>query len=297
MAKRKPTPKNSFDYDYLVTKLNNAALEDEVVTAYVNHFGLEGDKRDKHDFYTTEILYEFKLDERLVETEGRAHVLAQALYYVRRLANGDIPDKIVPLYICLIDKNEAILTKRSLWREFYENDEYDWDLAPSSPDVRLCKDLSKNTDLKNLTVWDITEFAEYSAFAKQLHKIYDGELELTEADRLPITEGNFETVFALWNKRFGEDVRNGFKSSRYFVADIQEGNSIVVEREGKVLFRLADGDYRPKKIVFEDYQKFWLLYERVTNPDTLRAIIAKTDRFSDVFMVNFSHLCHLPKKP
>ncbi len=287
MAKRKPTPKTSFDYDYLITKLNDARIEEEVVTAYQNHFGLEGDKRDKHDFYTEQVLYEFKLDEALAEPEGRARVLAQALYYVRKLCNGDIEEKTPPPYICLIDKNEAILTKRSVWRDFYENNAYDWDLAPSNPDPKLCKNLAKNQDLKNLIVWDITEFAEYSAFAKQLNKIYAGELELTEADKLPITEENFETVFDLWNKRFGEDVRNGFKSSRYFVADIQEGNSIVVEREGKILFRLADGDYRPKKIVFEDYQKFWLLYERVTNPDTLRAIIAKTDRLTDDFQRRF----------
>ena len=287
MAKRTTTPKYSFDYDYLITKLNSAKIEEEVVTAYQNHFNLEGDKHDNHDFYTAEVLYEFKLDEPLAETEGRARVLAQALYYIRRLANGDISEKTPPPYICLIDKNEAILTKRSLWREFYENDKYDWDLAPSSPDIKLCKDLAKNKDLKNLIVWDILEKEEYSAFAKQLNKIYAGELELVEADKLPITEENFEVVFDLWNKRFGEDVRNGFKSSRYFVADIQEGNSIVVEREGKILFRLSDGDYRPKKIVFEDYQKFWSLYERVTNPDSLRAIIAKSDRLTDDFQRRF----------
>ena len=93
MAKRTTKPKTSFDYDYLITKLNDAKIEEEVVTAYQNHFGLEGDKRDHHDFYTAEVLYEFKLDEPLAETEGRARVLAQALYYVHRLTNGDIPEK------------------------------------------------------------------------------------------------------------------------------------------------------------------------------------------------------------
>ncbi len=69
MAKRKPTAKTSFDYDYLITKLNNAKIEEEVVTAYQNHFGLEGDKRDHHDFYTEQVLYEFKLDEPLAEAD------------------------------------------------------------------------------------------------------------------------------------------------------------------------------------------------------------------------------------
>lgn len=100
-------------------------------------------------------------------------------------------------------------------------------------------------------------------------------------DRKLVTENNFEDVFKYWNEEFGENVQNGTKVSRYFVADIQIGRSQFLESENKVLFKIDETDWREKKILAHDYKHFWSIYEKVHDPAVVRGVLAKIDRLTD----------------
>ena len=78
-------------------------------------------------------------------------MLAQNLYYVRRLKFG-ITDKPIPPMLCLAAQNFAVLSPTIDWKTFYSDDAYDWDLAPSSPDKTLIEALHKSTQLKALQI-------------------------------------------------------------------------------------------------------------------------------------------------
>lgn len=169
------------------------------------------------------------------------------------------------------------------WRDIYLDpaEEFDWDLPPSSPDSKLIAAVRKHGAFKTLQVLNLRTDAEAQAIFEQLSKLLSPQTAFAYGDKKLITEDNFEEVFDYWNEVFGESVRNGFKSSRYFVADIQYGKTQVVADQGKVYFQVGPEDVRIKKILAEDYQRFWNLYEKLTNSDTVRAIVTKIDRLTD----------------
>ncbi|CAF3310622.1 unnamed protein product [Rotaria socialis] len=188
-----PTEINKF-----FSNLQKSKKEEEVKNAYAKFFSLDYNTSDDHDLYTTRVLFEFKADKNFENLKTRSAILAQSLYYVRRLKYGGFIEKPIPPTLCLADVNEAILTETSLWKDFYDdiNEIYDWDLA-------------------------------------------------------------------------------------------QKGNTIFIKEESKVVFQFNAGNTRIKKILSKDYEHFWSLYEKVTNIDTIRAIIAKIDRLSDDTMRRF----------
>jgi hypothetical protein len=68
---------------------------------------------------------------------------------------------------------------------------------------------------------------------------------------------------------------------------VQEGRTFYRKEESKVFFDFGAGDFRAKKILAKDYEYFWSIYERVTNPDVMRGILAKIDRLTDEAMRRF----------
>ena len=260
--------------------LQKANTEEDVKGVFTKHFDIQYDTAGFIDLYTKQVLFEFKFDKNLNNLKHLAVVLAQNLYYVRRLKFG-ITAKPIPPMLCLAAQNFAVLSPTIDWKIFYSDDVYDWDLAPSCPDKNLVEALYKSVQLQALQIYKIDNTTQTVIFAEQLEKRLAGQGEFVFSDKKIITEANFEEVFAYWNEVFGESVRNGFKSSRYFVNDIQAGRSIVDASQGKVLFQLGQGDYKEKKILTKDYEHFWSLYEKVTNPVETRGIIAKIDRLTD----------------
>ncbi len=212
------------------------------------------------------------------------------MYYIRRLKYGSETDKPIPPIICLADANEAVLTETSLWKAFYDDEgrKYDWDLTPSSPDPLLVADIEAVMPARDLHVYDIITETEFTIFAEQLAGHLQSQLRLDIHDKKVITEDNFESVFNYWNKIFGDAVRNGFKNSRYFVSDIQEGNTYFVPVQSRAIFRVGQtGELKEKKILAKDYEHFWGLYQKVTDMDVIRAILAKIDRLTDETMRRF----------
>ncbi|MFY7786871.1 MAG: hypothetical protein ACOVQA_03255, partial [Thermoflexibacteraceae bacterium] len=280
---------SKIDHTKFTNSLLKAKTEEDVKSVYAKLFGIQYDTSDRHDLYTPQVLFEFKYNRNFEAIKTRATVLAQILYYVRKLKFGGYTDKPISPILCLADQKTALLTETVLWKEFYtdEADKYDWDLAPSNPDAVLVKDLSQTALLQNIHLYQLQQAPDFQVFAELLQQYLDPQNKLPLGDKKVITEANFEDIFQYWNNIFGDAVRNGLKTSRYFVTDIQVGNTFFIKEESKVVFQFSNGEARIKKILARDYEYFWSLYEKVTDADIIRAILAKIDRLSDDFMRRF----------
>lgn len=281
---------SSKDTQKFFNAIKKSKTEEDVKNAYAKFFDITYDTSDRHDLYTPKVLFEFKFDTTLPNIKVRAQVLAQTLYYVRRLKFGNYIDKAIPTFLCLADQSDALITETASWRIFYidEQGKYDWDLAPSNPDKQLVADLAETKQLQDTHIYSIEEATEFTIFAEQLNKCLQSQVAIAFEDKKIITETNFEEVFEYWNKIFGDLVRNGTKTSRYFVSDIQQDNTIFLKEQSRALFRVGQiGEIREKKILSKDYEHFWSLYEKVSNVDTIRAILAKIDRLTDETMRRF----------
>ena len=261
--------------------LLKARTEEEVKHAYAEHFGLDYDTEFRHDLYSPQVFFEFKFSRSLQKRETRAAVLAQVMYYVRRLRLG-YADKVIPPVICVADGDQAFLTDTIKWRKFYGSESrYDWELAPSTPDGKLVSDLAAFAETDSIKVFNVLDQAEYELFSQRLAHFRATQLAFDFRVKKLITEENFEEVFDYWNKCFGDSVRNGTKSSRYFLCDIQPGRSLYNRNENKVVFLVGPEEKRPKKILPKEYEWFWSNYEKVTDTAAIRNIIAKADRLTD----------------
>ena len=261
--------------------LLKAKTEEEVKHAYAGHFGLDYDTEFHHDLYSPEIFFEFKFSRSLQKRNSRAAVLAQVLYYVRRLRLG-YADKIVPPVVCIADGQHAFFTETKTWQKFYDNEgKYDWELAPSQPDEKLVADLAAFAGTEAIKVFNVLDEAEYALFSQHLAAHRAEQLTLDFRVKKLITEENFEAVFDYWNKCFGDAVRNGTKSSRYFLCDIRPDGSSYDRSENKVVFHIGPDENRAKKILPKEYEWFWSNYEKVTDTVAIRNILAKVDRLTD----------------
>jgi hypothetical protein len=261
--------------------LRKAKTEEDVKHAYAVHFDLDYDTEFRHDLYSPEVFYEFKFSRGLQKREARAAVIAQVLYYIRRLRFGHA-DKVVPPVICVADGKQAFFTQTNKWRKFYSNDaKFDWELAPSTPDPKLVTDLTSFAETSNIKVFDVLDEGEYEMFKQLLAHHRTTQLALDFRVKKLITEDNFEEVFDYWNKCFGESVRNGTKPSRYYLCDIQQGRSLYDRKENKVIFLVGPEERRAKKILPKEYEWFWSNYEKITGVEVARNILAKVDRLTD----------------
>ena len=149
-------------------------------------------------------------------------------------------------------------------------------------------EISETRVAKEIHIYNVSDHAEFTVFSDLLIKYLENQLSIAFEDKKVITEYNFEEVFEYWNKIFGDSVRNGFKTSRYFVSDIQKNNTTYLKEQSKAYFRIgATGDIKEKKILAQDYEHFWGLYDKVSNVDTIRSILAKIDRLTDETMRRF----------
>ena len=261
--------------------LLKAKTEEEVKHAYAGHFGLDYDTEFHHDLYSPEIFFEFKFSRSLQKRNSRAAVLAQVLYYVRRLRLG-YADKIVPPVVCIADGQHAFFTETKTSQKFYGNEgKYDWELTPSQPDEKLVADLAAFAGTEAIKVFNVLDEAEYALFSQHLAAHRAEQLTLDFRVKKLITEENFEAVFDYWNKCFGDAVRNGTKSSRYFLCDIRPDGSSYDRSENKVVFHIGPDENRAKKILPKEYEWFWSNYEKVTDTVAIRNILAKVDRLTD----------------
>ena len=267
----------------LQKKLQRATTEEDVKGAWTKCLDLEYDTADDIDLYTPQVIFEFKYSVDLMNVQHAAPVIAQTLYYLRRLKRG-VGKKGIPAAFALIERASVVLGQVGDWRDIFGDDtgRFDWDLRPSSPDPRLVAAVLAHPAIRAVRTFSMDSAEQAAAALRAFDGFFDAQTTFNFGDKKVITEDNFEGVFAYWNEVFGESVRNGFKSSRYFVNDIQQGRTQVIATEGKVYFQVGPEEVRIKRILADDYHRFWNLYDKVTDPEITRGILAKMDRLTDV---------------
>jgi hypothetical protein len=216
-------------------KLRVASTEEAVKSVYASYFEIEYDTADKHDLYTPEVLFEFKYDKNFENLKAVASILAQILYYVRRL-KFEGSDKVIPPFICLADKNEAIISSTVTWHTYYTNDSYDWDRAASKPDPKLVDHLVKEPQLSELHIYKILKKREHEAFRKKLVDSLNPQMGLGFIEKKVINEDNFEAVYEHWADIIGNHINNGYKLSSYFLANLQKDRIILDKESSRVVF-------------------------------------------------------------
>lgn len=268
--------------DTLLRRLARCRTEEDVKAAWAKHLGLEYDTSDDHDLYSPQVLFEFKFDRQLSNASQLAPVVAQLMYYLHRLKYHQSTKPIPPEW-CAADRNEAVFGQVQDWSELYSDDgtRFDWSLRPSSPDPRLVSAVRAHPAFRTVVARNLAIPAEAVQLMAELEHRFSPQAAFRFGDKKLITEGNFEDVYAYWSEIFGESVKNGFKPSRYFVSDIQQGRSQLLRDEGAVFFQVGQEEVRRKKILAEDYDRFWSQYEKVRDPEVTRGILAKIDRLTD----------------
>jgi len=274
-------------------KLTKATTEEMVKATYASYFNIEYDTNDKHDLYTPEVLFEFKQDVNFENIKTVAAVLAQTLYYIRRL-KYEATEKVIPATLCLADKNEAALCETVKWHTYYCNDSYDWDRAPSKPDPKLIDHLVKDSVLSNLHIFKILTKKEHETFKSKLADALNPQMGFGFVEKKSITEENFESVYEHWKDIVGKHIETEIKHSIYFLADMQRDRTIVDKESSRIVFTFEDNTSKTHKIMMKDYQYFWSLYEHVSDPDTIKGIHAKIDRLTDESVRRFEGEFYTP---
>jgi len=271
----------------LYDKLKTASTEEELKNLFAKFFKLKLDTKNRIDLYTPQILFEFKYDKNLNNTQTLAQCIAQTLYYIRKLKYGK--ELRAPSgKICVVAKFCAVIAKTEDFKDFYlksKTKNYDFDLAPSSPCKKLVGDLANFKTLKNLHVYDFTVEEDEKNFIDTVKTSLTSQISLFE-EKKEINENNFYPIFEYWQKLFGEAVENGRKASEYFITDIEEGKTVILE--DSLLFRMQSGDLVEKFVNLEEYRHFWSVYEKIYNPREMIAIRQKMDRMTEISMRRFT---------
>lgn len=266
----------------LVRELPNRFLactnEEEVKSEFCKAFGFQLDASRRMDLYTQDILFEFKYDINLSSVAQRSRVIAQILYYIYRLKNGK-DSRPIPPRICGIDKNEAFIVSTAAYKKIYDEDEkYDWDRAASSPDHNVVKTVKSYKATTDIHIFKFGIEEDYLNFVNSLQSQIG--FFFNDLVKKTINETTFSSAFALWKEFFEDYVKNGTKTSEYFVADIKEGGSYILSQDGLVAFELSSQELRKKPIPMKDYEYFWNTYSKCKDQRIMVSIRQKIDRLS-----------------
>ena len=261
--------------------------EEELKSRFARYFKITLNTRHQIDLYTPQVIFEFKLNANLKSIQSRSRIIAQALYYIRKLKYGnfaEVPSK----YICVVEKESAILIETLKLKNYYQKSNgknYDWDLSPSTPCSDLVADLAADELIQSCHVYNFNQPQDEAAFIKRIEDCFTGQLQLF-IEKKKINEDNFYAIFKYWESLFGKYVENGRKCSEYFIIDIENGKSEILNNN-RVLFTTNNGEIT-KRIPIEDYKYFWSVYEKIDNPRTVIAIRQKMDRMSEIELRRFT---------
>ena len=146
-----------------------------------------------------DVIIEYKYDEELTSDAGRAKVLAQVLFYLKKIEKSEFP---IPNVVMVGDVNECFVLHVNPLLKYLDFEGVDWGAAPSgaankNPDLVLA--ISKDENL-NTWIYDINERVDFSEIAKKIEDIIDNVQSLVH-----ITEHNIDRTF----EEFDEKVLKG----------------------------------------------------------------------------------------
>jgi len=262
-------------------RLLSTRTEEEVKSEFSKTFKIKLDTSMGMDLYTDYILFEFKYDSGYENIRKRARVIAQLLYYVKRLQDGKDDYRIIPPILCGVDKNGAFFVSTAAYGKICENNSYDWERAPSTPAPEIIDAVSRHKETQGLHVYDFSVPEDFQNFIQRYRdaNTWQIRLDLEELLKKSINENTFHAAFELWNKMFEEYVRNGTKPSEYFLADIREGGAHPVG-ENQVIFEITSQLARKKHMPMSDYHYYWSVYQKCNDSRAVAAIRQKMDRLT-----------------
>lgn len=276
--------------NHLFDNISTAQTEEELKFAFVKFFNLPFSAKNRKDLYTEQILFEFKLNDNLKNLQTRSKVIAQALYYVRRMKLGE-DDSPISENVCVVAKNSAAIFKTEIFADFYSNNTFDWDLKPSSPCKKLVAALAAFEPVIHAHVYDFSVVQEDIAFATLIMNIRKRQSSLFNLKK-QITEQNFYQVFQHWKNFFGEDVANGHKPSEYFLMDIEQGKSHIFNNQ--VYFEMNNEQIIRKPLNPDEYNYFWNHYEKISSAREIISIRQKMDRITEINLRRFTGEFYTP---
>lgn len=263
--------------------LSKCSTEEEVKSEFANAFGLRLDTRSRRDLYTPQVLFEFKYDKNLSSIDQKAKVIAQTLYYTRELKYGTESLPVSP-FIAVVDKNGGFIFKTKLFSSIYTSKKksFDWDRAASTPCPKVVSAIKKLDGFSSIHVYDFSNSTDYENFISVITNALSKQLSLDfdEFDKKEINENNFVDAFVLWNKEFGEYVKNGRKPAEYFGSDIQFKKSFLLKETNTVVFNLNSGDSVSKPMPVKEYEYFWNTYAKCKDTNVIQRIWQRLDRLT-----------------
>ncbi len=268
------------NYKDFKSRLVSAKTEETVKAIYAKYFHINYNTANNHDLYTAQVLFEFKFDKNIENIKALSTILAQVLYYIRRLIFDD-SEKMVPVYLCIADRNESVITRVINWKTYYSNDAYNWELPPSKPDSMLIDHLINEPEIRKIHIYKVTQKSEHDVFKKHLDNCLCPQMELEFKDKKVINEENFEAAFLHWKNVLGKYVINGYKMSEYFLSNLQPEKVLVDHDNNRVVFMFEGNNSKIQKILMKDYKYFWNIYQQIEHYDVIRGIHAKLDRLTD----------------
>lgn len=249
----------------LLADLAKAKREEEVLSAYARALAVEAwDRPFDCDGFWNNTLFEMKHDQALTGTGH--HVLAQAVYYLRRFVQVSVYKGTaypVPRRICLCDRNELILVDTDPLIPLLSDKQVEWQRAASAPDPLLVLKLREL--LPALPVQRLHPETINSVLGRLADE------SVSRPQRLYCE--NIVPVFNLWRERLALP-QQGQLLVNMFLHDVQN-RTLVATEQGQLYFDLEHEKVRVT-VPMGLYQDFWKRFERPPTPaDTLSILSAK----------------------
>lgn len=139
------------------------------------------------------LIIEYKLDELLVSKTGRAKVLIQVLFYLKRFEQAG---EIIPNVCMIADKNECFVIQTNELLKYMDED-VDWSVSPSAAHAKFPDLVLKIAENENINpfVFRVNENFSFKAVADKIKDLADN---ITRYVR--VTEHNIATIFEYFCK-------------------------------------------------------------------------------------------------
>lgn len=272
-----------------ISKLASANTEEAVKATYVKFLDLDFDNPDNIDLYIPPVIFEFKYNQRLEKESVRAKILAQALYYIRRIRHGKT--KTAPIStICLADKDQAFFVEVRPYLHIVDNNKFDWRRAPSTPDPNIAKAIRESgVDATGLFyIKDADSAIQFkTALCTVLH---GGDVPWKRL----ITKENFEEVYIHWKSTIGSSIdtkKNAPSLPWMFVQDTC-CHVVFDSVSGDLIFKTTMQKVQVSPLV---YTSFWQQYERPPETRAQEIIFSGVDRLSAIEKRRYNGMFYTPE--